>query len=130
IQNLFAGVSVHNGAQFNRIGTNADGVSDALERNVASGNHYQGVWIGDAGTANNVVAGNYVGTDPTGGFAVPNGDGIDVYISAGNRIGTNGDGVNDAAERNIVSGNTGTGVLLTGAGSNANVIAGNYIGLN
>src|SRR5262249_26336175 len=125
----FAGVAIHGGAKFNLIGTNADGTSDTLERNVISGNQYQGVWIGDTGSESNVVAGNYLGTDYTGTVSIPNGDGIDLAGGAKfNRIGTNGDGTNDAAERNLISGNSNVGVLITGSGADSNVVAGNYIG--
>ena len=44
------------------------------------------------------------------------------------RIGTNGDGIADAAERNVISGFNGTAVLVGAAGPL--VIAGNYIGTN
>ncbi|MEG4944339.1 Ig-like domain-containing protein [Microcoleus sp. F4-D5] len=51
----------------------------------------------------NWIYGNYIGTDLTGNFARGNsGDGISIDPTAGieNRIGTNGDGLNDVAERN------------------------------
>src|SRR5439155_12189877 len=79
------------------------------------------------GGANTVVAGNYIGTDVTGSIALGNGlSGVLISNSSSNRIGTNGDGVADAAERNIISGNMLDGVRSET--SNDNVIAGNYIG--
>jgi hypothetical protein len=42
-----------------------------------------------------------------------------------NIIGTDGDGLNDKAERNIVSANAGDGIAVAGTG---NVVSGNYIG--
>src|SRR5262249_7697311 len=57
------------------------------------------------------VEGNFLGTDVSGTVALSGGfgtDGIDVPGS-GNRIGTNGDGVNDLAERNLISGNNNGG---------------------
>ena len=48
----------------------------------------------------------------------------------GNRIGVNPADVGAAAERNVISGNTGEGVLLSGTGVSGNTVAGNYIGLN
>jgi hypothetical protein len=75
------------------------------------------------------IYGNYIGTDPTGMIAEPNGQG-GVAVGAGPfnvLIGTNADGFNDAAERNIISGNGPfEGVIIQG---NNNTVAGNYIGL-
>ena len=48
------------------IGTNGEGVNAALERNIISGNTYAGVWVTGAGTDNNIIAGDYVGTNPSG----------------------------------------------------------------
>ena len=125
------GSGVWDGGSVNtRIGTNADGVSDTLERNVISGNAQFGLTIGGVGTANTVIAGNYIGTDVTGLLALPNGfAGLKVSDGAVNtRIGTNGDGVNDTAEGNLISGNDGDGVDVINVGTSGTVIAGNLIG--
>jgi hypothetical protein len=76
------------------------------------------------------VAGNLIGTDVTGAAAIANGTwGVAVVRGAKfNRIGTDGDGVGDDAERNVVSGNTLAGVLIADSGTEQNVVAGNYIG--
>jgi hypothetical protein len=128
--NLNDGVGVFGGAQGTRVGTNADGAGDALERNVISGNSWDGVAISDAGTTGTVVAGNYVGTDKTGTAALGNRlEGVGVANgAASNRIGSNLDGVNDAAEANLISGNWRRGVLVSDAGSNQNAVEGNRIG--
>ncbi len=139
----YAGIKIEGGATANLIGTNGDGVSDALERNIVSGNSLVGIWITGSGTNSNVVAGNYVGTDVTGTLAVPNGtgpvtragtdltaDGIAIEAGASeNLIGTNGTSVDNAGERNVVSGNDNNGVEIGGSGSTGNVVAGNYLGL-
>ncbi len=140
----YAGVEIDSGASDNLIGTNGDGDDDALEGNLISGNSLVGVWITDAGTDSNVVAGDYVGTDVTGMSAIPNGTapvgtngktdltGVGVAIEAGasdNRVGTNGTDVDPAGERNIISGNDNDGVEIGGAGSSGNLVAGNYLGL-
>src|SRR5205085_5520586 len=82
---------------------------------------------------NNVVAGNFVGTDWTGASAIANaGQGLAIQSGASNnRIGTdgNGDG-SDVFERNVISGNTSQGIIVQSDNTNNNVIAGNYIGLN
>jgi len=76
-------------------------------------------------TAGNVVRGTYLGTNPTGTAAGP-GNGVGAYIqTSNNQI----DGTT-AAGPNVVSGNTVDGIQITGAGATANVLRGNYIGLN
>ncbi|OVE80611.1 hypothetical protein BVY03_05795, partial [bacterium K02(2017)] len=49
--------------------------------------------------------------------------------SSGNRIGTDGDGTSDVLERNVISGNTKSGILVQNSPSTGNTIAGNYIGV-
>src|SRR5206468_821955 len=76
--------------------------------------------------SNNVVEGNFLGTDPIGLLARPNQTGVFVeFISppgpTGNRIGGSG-----PAMRNLISGNSATGAGILG-GTN-NVIAGNSVG--
>jgi hypothetical protein len=67
------------------------------------------------------VQGNFIGTDPTGAVALGNGEGV---FSRG-LVGTNGDGVSDYAERNVISGNSVVGVS---ASSPLAVVAGNFVG--
>jgi titin len=116
-------------ATYNRVGTDGDGVGDAAERNVIAGADSAGVqfWTG---AAYNRCSGNYVGTDATGAVALGNGiNGIILMPgSHDNLIGTDGQSVDNAVEANVISGNTFAGVVLYG--SNANVIAGNFIGTN
>lgn len=114
---------------FIRIGTNGDGVHDEVERNVLSG-----IYLNN-GANNNVIAGNYIGTDATGSYALRSGPysgGNGVMLLAGahdNRIGTNGDGVSDELERNVIAGVPGDGVRFHGSGDH-NQVTGNYIGTN
>jgi parallel beta-helix repeat protein len=118
-----------------RIGTNGDGISDNLERNVVSGNNIGGIQVSGDGSHHTVIAGNYIGTDATGMVAIPNGveswngDQAVMVYGASARIGTNGDGVNDTAERNVISGNYGWGIRVF-EGSSDTLIAGNYIGVD
>src|SRR5207244_3795684 len=97
-----------------------------------SGNGNNGIYVADVGTDGNVIAGNYIGTDPAGTAAIGNAwTGVAVlYGAKNNRIGTNADGANDIAERNLISGNGNNGVYLYGTGTNGTVVAGNYIGTN
>jgi len=121
------GIGLKAGAVGNLIGTNGDGNGDLAERNIISGNARSAISLYGPGTTDNVIAGNYIGTDITGTSALPNG-GIGVLVdgASSNRIGTNGDGLADAAEANVISSNTSTGVFIIVAPSNQ--IAGNFIG--
>ncbi|HEV2969180.1 MAG TPA: autotransporter-associated beta strand repeat-containing protein [Pirellulales bacterium] len=128
------GLYVANGAQNTRIGTNGDGVNDIAERNIISGNAYQGIAIqgtsSGANTTGTAVAGNYIGTNATGTTALPNGNnGVFVYGGAQNtRIGVSGSDADAAAEMNLISGNKFQGVSLSDSGTNSNIVAGNLIG--
>ena len=124
------GVVVSLGASNNWVGPNpVYGPESADQRNVISGNTSYGVELSAAGTSGNTVAGDYIGTDFTGTHALPNYAGVEIDSGAtGNLVGTNGDGVDDTLERNIISGNSLVGVWITGAGTNNNVVAGNYVG--
>lgn len=126
------GILLNAGASGNRLGTNGDGVGDAAERNLISGNGFGGVGIVGVGSDSNIVAGNFIGTDSTGTTAVGNANrGVDIHSGAqNNRVGTNADGGNDAAERNILSGNLWDGVAIYNLGTAQNVVAGNWIGVD
>ena len=130
------GVGIWNGAKLNFVGTDGNGADDAAEGNVISGNTFDGVVI-TFDAEQNVVAGNHIGTDPTGTSALPNGvssnrGGVELANGAKlNRIGTDTNGVSDDLERNVISGNATYGVTLFNdvrTGTDQNVIAGNFIG--
>jgi hypothetical protein len=80
--NAGVGVLIEGQASGNRVSTNGDGMNDLQGRNVIATNGSWGVEISGAGTENNTVAGNSIGTDGTGGAASPNVDG-GVLISGG-----------------------------------------------
>jgi hypothetical protein len=67
-----------------------------------------------------VVEGDFIGTDSTGTLALGN----VVGVRDAARVGTNGDGVDDVAERNLISGNLDTGVEAFAQ----SLVAGNFIG--
>ena len=128
--NQVRGVIITGGAQGNLVGTDGDGVGDAAERNVISANVFDGVGISGPGTTGNVVAGNFIGTDVTGLSALGNrNNGVAIGGGAqSNRIGTNGTDVDPVGERNVIAGSLGDGVFIGDPGTNANVVAGNFIG--
>ncbi len=121
------GGEIDGGAANNLIGTNGDGINDAAERNLISGNLTDGVAI--TGADSNLVTGNDIGTDVTTTHPLGNAD-IGVLISFGasdNWIGVNPDGGSAIAdEGNVISGNGIDGVNIVDANSNA--VAGNKIG--
>jgi titin len=77
-----------------------------------------------------VIAGNYIGTNAAGTAAVANGfSGILVWAGADNtRIGTDGNGIGDLAEQNVISGNLSHGVDVRNDGTTNTWVAGNLIG--
>ena len=113
------GIYISTGAIANTVGGSTE-----EQRNIISGNSNTGITIFYEGTDNNVVSGNYIGTDPLGSSAMANGTGVYIVNGpAGNTIG--GD---SAGERNVISGNTNYGVYITGADTTGNTVSGNYIG--
>jgi hypothetical protein len=75
-------------------------------------------------SADDVIAGNFLGTDTTGAAAGPgNGVGILVDNTAGNTIG----GI-VAAATNVIGFNTSAGVSISGSAATGNRVAGNLIG--
>jgi len=115
----FPGGIVVNASSGNTIGGTSAGA-----RNVSSGNS-DGIRI-DNGSNNNVVQGNFAGTDVTGTIAIPNSN-FGVIVSAGSN---NVIGGTVAGARNVCSGNTISGInLFTSAAAN-NTVQGNFIGVD
>jgi hypothetical protein len=92
-------------------------------RNVISGNATDGVLVADPGATGNRVWGNYVGTDARGVSQVGNRSyGVEVS-QPGNSVGAPFRGA-----RNVISGNTKSGVVLYLASATGNTVQGNFIG--
>jgi hypothetical protein len=104
---------------------NAIGGTTTAARDVISANGEDGVQIDYAGASGNVVEGDYIGTDATGGSALGNGrDGVYLYSGAtGNTIGAAVAGGGD-----VISGNAQFGVIIDG--SPRNTVAGDFIGID
>ena len=91
-------------------------------RNVISGHPTHGIYI-DAASGVDVLN-NYVGTDPTGTQAIPNGvEGAGIFLinASNNQIGAPGDG-------NLVSGNALHGITIVGEFATGNSVQDNLIG--
>ncbi len=85
---------------------------------------FQGSAIVIDTAGNDVVAANYLGLQPDGSTPGQNaGEGI-LVTTANNTIGGS-----NAASRNVLSGNFGSGVVLKGLAATGNAVRGNYIGL-
>ena len=116
------GIVLGNEALYNRIGGLTPG-----ERNIISGNTRTGVDLMLSPNSWNVIVGNYIGTDMTGMMAIPNGR-WGVILEGG--VTNNTIGGPTPAERNIISGNSNWGVVLSDSRSMQNTVIGNYIGTN
>ena len=122
-----AGVDVV-GSNNMTIGGTAAGAGDVISGNGVAGVEITGAVTGANNFANatgNVVIGNLIGTNKNGTSALGNATGILLTSGAiGNTIGGTA-----SAARNVISGNSGDGIDLTG-GASGNAIVGNLIGTN
>jgi hypothetical protein len=129
--------SVHNHVVGDFIGTTSDGSSasgngrngveidqgasfNVVKSSVLSGNAGTGVWIHDAGTSNNKVRGNYIGTNAGSATDLGNGaNGVAIGYGASD---------NKVSGGNVIGCNIGTGVYLFGDGTTGNTVSGNFLG--
>jgi CSLREA domain-containing protein len=102
---------------------NVIGGATVAERNVISGNFNIGVQMFSNASAN-VVQGNFIGTDASGAFAVPNGKGVQILEGSHN----NTVGGTAAGAGNRIAFNSGVGVdLPLSVVGTGNAILGNSI---
>lgn len=122
-RNIGDGIRITNSAanQIGGAGTN--------ERNVTSFNGGllgNGIKITGTGSIGNVIAGNYIGTDPTGLIARPNST-HGVFIEGGATSTLIGGPT--VAHGNLISGNLNDGIEISGATTSGHRIENNTIGL-
>ena len=117
--NAIEGVLIHDGWNSTIGGTTA------AQRNIVSGGVNYGVWISGTAAVDNVVEGNYIGTDASGISAL--GNGINGICLNGCHDNTVGGAVEGA--RNVIAGNLGRGVDFWD-NADHNAIQGNSIGVN
>jgi hypothetical protein len=113
------GVRIDFEASGNTIGGTTPGAGNVISRNGSKGVELTGA---DSG---NTVAGNLIGTDPTGTVAVGN---LAGGVSINGQASANTVGGTTAAARNVISGNDDHGVEIFDAGTSGNVVAGNFLG--
>ena len=99
--------------------------SNLVDGNTVSGSARSGLVISGQSADNNQVEGNYIGTDPSGTFAVPNAA-FGLLLTGGDN---NTIGGPTLLERNYVSGNGTSGVVIA-TGADNNTVQGNHIGLD
>ncbi len=122
IANKFDGILIRTGASGNTIGGTTAGAG-----NVISGNGNHGIEIVNTGTSNNLIEGDFIGTNLAGSGAIANKfDGILIRTGAsGNTIGGTAAGAG-----NVISGNSNDGIEIVNAGTTNNLVQGNLIGTN
>jgi titin len=121
--NTFDGVAFLEGASANTLGG-----TTAVARNVISANGRYGVQLGVTGTSNNLVQGNFIGTDATGTVALGNGtNGVNIVTGASDN--TIGGTVTGAGNTIAYSGSAGVvvGDSAPDTGTVGNSILGNSI---
>ena len=108
-------------------GAGADGLGITAGNSTVRGfiiNRFTDEGIEISGGGNNLIVGNYIGTDITGAIDLGNsGNGLDV-TSPNNTIGGTG------AAGNLISGNNQSGMWIHNATAIGNVVRGNTIGTN
>lgn len=128
------------GIEVNEAPNNVVGGTTAAARNIFSGNKGAGVFLTGAAATGNVVAGNYIGTNPAGTAGIGNVKmGIGIGASPGavgansNTIGGTTGITTDGActgSCNLISANGENGVFISGSESFGNQFIGNFIGTN
>lgn len=97
-------------------------------RNIISGNDASGIRVKGS---NNIIQGNYIGTDITGTKALGNGGATNSHNIWIDNAGSNIIGGTVLGARNIISGAPhGVGILINGSLANSNVIQNNFVGTN
>ena len=120
------GIIVIPGGAGNRIGGDRSlGSGPNGQGNLIIATGGSGVEIRGPGADGNLVQGNYIGIERTGQFELGNDyNGVAIWKGArGNTVGGSAPGL-----RNLISGNKQNGVWIGDAGTNGNLVTGNYIG--
>jgi parallel beta-helix repeat protein len=119
------GLGNNNGIYITGSSRDTIGGTTSAERNVISGNTYDGIYLSDV--RDSFIQGNYIGTQASGTGAIPNGQhGIHLDTnSSRNMIGGTASGAG-----NLIASNTGGGIAIGGSDSVSNTILSNSIADN
>jgi hypothetical protein len=116
--------NVNNGVVIDGGGSNFVGGTNSTARNVISGNGQSGIYLNSGNTTANLIQGNYIGLDISGGSVLNNtNDGITINGAPGNTIGSALPGGG-----NVISGNGFSGISINTSAASNNVVLGNFIG--
>jgi subtilisin-like proprotein convertase family protein len=117
--NLYSGISISTP-------NNIIGGTTVKARNIISGNDNVGIYITESNANNNLIQGNYIGSDVTGTKDLGNtNNGIAILDASNNTVG----GTTIEAG-NLIFGNGKNGVFINGSSSNGNAILSNSISSN
>jgi CSLREA domain-containing protein len=117
-QGCSAGLYLKNSAN------NLLGGSTIASRNILAGNGI-GIYVNGLSSSNNQIAANYIGLSATGAI-LPNEEfGVWLQDAPDNLIGGA-----SVSERNVISGNNSSGLVISGSLASSNTVQGNYIGVN
>lgn len=141
VQSFSSSPASHNQVLGNYVGTDFTGkvplgnftgirINNHAPENIVSGNVISGNRTGisiEGGTAsNNLVQGNFIGTDAAGIVDIDGGDsGVEIINAPYNTVG----GIHLGA-RNVISDRISVGVFIAGALAGGNKVVGNHIGAN
>jgi len=109
------------------IGGTTASARDVISGNTGSGPNSDGVDIIDPGTSDNVVEGDFIGTDSAGGASLGN-SGNGILIASGATDNTIGGTL--AGARDVISGNTYSGIAIEVSGTTGNLVECNSFGTN
>ena len=111
------------GIEIREGGHNTIGGDASKAYNIISGNGLHGIALSDS--SNNEILGNYIGVEEHGRKEIPNGkNGICLENSSANKIGGFQKGFG-----NVISGNKGAGIRISGEKASLNEVLGNHIGV-
>ena len=115
--------------EINGVGGNTIGGTAPSDRNIisagATNSLSYGIWVTGSGTNDNLIEGDYIGTDASGNKSLGNNQGISFYqAGTGNTVGGR-----VAGAGNVISGSVNTG-LITSGNTPGLLVEGNFIGTN
>ena len=133
VGNVKMGIGV--GASPNAVGANSNLIGGSTGTtpggactgscNLISGNGQNGIFMSGTESQGHIVKGNYIGLTATGSNSIGNTlDGIGLLNTPNTQIGGS-----TPNERNLISGNGGSGVIVAGNAATGNRIETNYIGM-